>query len=436
MGVAGEGRDRLVEGARDRGVNEGEGGALSRRAAWAIALTATLTMSVSYIDRQTLAAIAPSVQKALSIPDSAYGDLVSAFSLAYLVGAPAAGFLVDRIGARRGLLGAVLLWSLVAAGHALVPSFAMLFALRIALGFAEAPSFPGAAQTVHRALPPSDRARGFGVLFTGSSIGAMIAPPLATWLADRYGFRAAFLGTAAAGLLWVPLWIAMAFSRRGRAALDRRFEPASAPKVRVLDLIVHRAVLRNVALVIASAPLLSLLFNWGTKILVHDHHITQRAAGSLLWLPPLFFDGGAIAFGHLASRARARGDGDGGAPPHLLVAACAIMALGAAIPFAPTPRLAIAAMCVAMVGGGGLYALPMTDVAARVRPTAVASAGGLLAASQSIAHIVANPLIGRSVERTGSYATAAVALSLWVIPGCLVWLLWRPPPVYVETETS
>jgi len=33
--------------------------ALSRPAAWALALTATLTMSVSYIDRQTLAAIAP-----------------------------------------------------------------------------------------------------------------------------------------------------------------------------------------------------------------------------------------------------------------------------------------------------------------------------------------------------------------------------------------
>ena len=58
-------------------------------------------MSVSYIDRQTLAAIAPSVQKALSIPDRAYGDLVSAFSIAYLVGAPAAGYLIDRIGARR-----------------------------------------------------------------------------------------------------------------------------------------------------------------------------------------------------------------------------------------------------------------------------------------------------------------------------------------------
>jgi ACS family hexuronate transporter-like MFS transporter len=86
---------------------------LSPTAAWALALTATLTMSVSYIDRQTLAAIAPSVQKALSIPDSAYGDLVSAFSIAYLVGAPLSGVLIDRVGARR-LIGFGMLTSAVA----------------------------------------------------------------------------------------------------------------------------------------------------------------------------------------------------------------------------------------------------------------------------------------------------------------------------------
>lgn len=421
------------------------GAPLSRRAAWALALTATLTMSVSYIDRQTLSAIAPSVQKALGIPDSSYGDLISAFSIAYLVGAPLAGRLVDRIGARRGLLGAVLLWSFVAALHALVPTFAALFALRILLGLSEAPSFPAAAQTVHRALPPADRARGFGVLFTGSSIGAMIAPPLATWLADRYGFRAAFLGTAAAGLLWVPLWIRVAYSAQARAAIDHeQARAASAPQRSLLSVASHPAVLRAILVVMASAPMLSLLFNWGTKLLVHDHHLTQRQTGHYLWLPPLFFDLGAVLFGHLASAARGwspRWRGDGGVPRSLIAVAGVTMLAGAAIPFAPTPALAVAAMCVAMIGGGGLYALPMADLAARVPPGIVAAAGGMCAAAQSVAHIVANPLVGRSVERTGSYALAVLALTAWIIPGCAGWLFWRPPPVHREddqpgTETS
>src|SRR5262245_30956785 len=118
------------------------------------------------MDRQTLSVLAPAVTEALGVSDSGYGWLASAFSLSYLVGAPLAGRLVDELGARRGLLGAVLLWSVVAGLHALAPGFGTLFALRIALGLAEGPSFPGAAQTVTRVLPPDEQPRGFGVLFT------------------------------------------------------------------------------------------------------------------------------------------------------------------------------------------------------------------------------------------------------------------------------
>src|SRR5579884_3857605 len=105
-------------------------------------------MAISYIDRQTLAVLAPTVTSALHISEEGYGWLASAFSIAYLVGAPLAGLWIDRVGARRGLLAAVLLWSAVAALHAAVPAlgaalsalgvgapaWAVLFALRIALG--------------------------------------------------------------------------------------------------------------------------------------------------------------------------------------------------------------------------------------------------------------------------------------------------------------
>jgi ACS family hexuronate transporter-like MFS transporter len=418
--------------------------ALSRAGAWALALTATLTMAVSYVDRQTLSAIAPSVQKGLGFDDQAYGLLGMAFAAAYLVGAPLAGRLVDRVGARRGLLGAVLLWSAVAALHALVPGFGALFTMRILLGLAEAPSFPAAAQTVHRALPPADHARGFGVLFTGSSIGAAIAPPLATWIADKYGFRAAFLGTSVIGLLWVPVWFSLAFSPAARAALDRSHAPAASrdPALGLLDLVKHPAVLRSALIVLACAPMLTFVYQWGTKYLVHDHHLTQSEAARLLWAPPLVFDVGAVMFGHLASHARARGAE--GVPRSLVLVAAVAMVAGVAIPLAPTPELAVAAICMVTLGGGGLYALPMADMSARVPPSVVSSGGGLLAAAQSIAQIAANPAIGAAVKRSGSYTQALVALSLWVAPLCLGWLVWRAPPAHREgderaqqpTETS
>lgn len=395
---------------------------VSRKHAWALAIVATLTMAISYVDRQVLSVLAPTVTRELHISETAYGVLASAFSMAYLVGAPAAGRIIDHLGARRGLLGAVLVWSAIAAVHAVVPGFGILFLLRIGLGLAEAPSFPGAAQTVHRALPPEERARGFGVLFTGSSIGAMIAAPLATTLEARVGWRAAFVVTAVVGLLWVPLWIAVAWSTEGRAALDRHDPKPTDVAPPISEIVRHPAVLRAVLVVFASAPTIAFLLLWGSKYLVRTYGLTQTEVGHYLWLPPLCFDLGAVLFGDLSSRSRAD-------TPRTLFALSMLLALAVfAAPMAKTPWGSIAICGVALAGGGGLFALLTSDMLARVPHSAVSLAGGCTAAAQSLAYIVANPLIGRTVQKTGSYTQVLMALAIWTIPGCVAWLIWKPPP--------
>src|SRR5579862_9302799 len=145
--------------------------AVSKVDSWWLVGATTLAMSLSYVDRQALSVLAPTITKSLHISDAAYGWLGSAFSLAYLVAGPLAGALVDRVGARRGLLGGVVLWSAVAALHAIAPTFAVLFALRLALGLAESPTFPCGVQAVQRGLGPADRARAMSFLFVGMSIG-------------------------------------------------------------------------------------------------------------------------------------------------------------------------------------------------------------------------------------------------------------------------
>jgi ACS family hexuronate transporter-like MFS transporter len=392
---------------------------------WALALTATSTMAVSYFDRQTLAAIAPTVTKELGISEAAYGWLGSAFSLSYLVAAPLAGRVLDRVGARRGLLASVLAWSAVAAAHALVPGFVAIFALRIALGIAEAPSFPGAAQTIHRALPPSERARGFGILFTGSSFGAMLAPIVATKLTAWFSWRVAFVGTALVGLLWVPLWLDVAYSDRAKQALDAPPQdetPGEKPSLR--EVLAHPAVLRLMALVFASAPFIALVLNFGAKYLVRDHHLSQEEVGPYLVVPPLLFDFGAIAFGWLANRARQRGAI--GVPRPLVAAAMLLAPTGAAVPFAGSAWGSIAVASVAMAGGAGLYALALVDATARVSPEFVSTVGGMGAFAQSLAHIAFGPIIGWSVARQQSYTPALVGLALFVVPGAAVWLAWVP----------
>ena len=405
---------------------------------WVVAGVVTLVMSVSYIDRQTLAAIAPTVLKALAISREQYGWVLSAFSLAYLIGAPLAGSVLDRTGARRGLVFAVLVWSAVAAAHALVPSFAVLVALRILLGTAEAPSFPGAAQTMKRILPASERSMGFGLLFTGSSVGAMIAGPLAIWvLRVSGGWRSAFLGTALLGLLWIPLWLVVTRSKAVRDALGTSGgsgENGHAPTR--LSLVASGAVARALVMVVFAAPSIMFGLNWSSQYLADTFALSQTSLAQYIWLPSAGFDLGAIAFGALASRADRR------APPgekrsHVALMACAALLASSmtVMPLVHGPWLAMALTASCLAGGGGIFALLTSDMLARVHPAHVSAAGGLTAAAQSLAYIVANPLVGRAVDKSHSYGAVLLVLGAMGLPAMVAWALWpvarspfSPPP--------
>lgn len=420
--------------------------ALTRGQSWALVLAATFTMTISYIDRQALAVLAPTITRELRLSETQYGLLASAFSLAYLIGAPLAGRWIDRVGARRGLLAAVLVWTVASALHALAPGFGALVLFRVLLGFAESPSFPGASQVVHRALRPADRPRGVGVLFTGSSIGSMIAPPIAVALLGVFGWRGALLVSALSGLVWVPLWMGVAWRSPGREVLDAA--PESEVEATVEGAGVYRdaalrsdgawsawrspAVRRTLALIIASSPAIGFVLTWSAKYLVRAWGVTQVGVAAFIWLPPLMFDLGSVSFGDLSARmARHPSNARGGTHP-ALIAASASLAVGAtlAMTAATSPWMAMGFAGAAMFGGGGTYAMITADMLARIPARGVSTAGGWCASAQALAFVVANPLIGRGVEAYGGYRQVLAALALWAVPGTLAWLVWpRVPPV-------
>lgn len=394
--------------------------ATERARPWLIAVVATLAMSVSYLDRQTLAAIAPTVREKLLISHEQFGWLTSAFAIAYLACAPVSGWLVDRVGARRALAFAVLLWSAVAAAHGLASSFVALVVLRVALGVAEAPSFPAAAQTISVTLPPSQRSAGFGMLFTGSSIGAMVAAPLAVRIAADYDFRYAFLGTALAGLLWLPAWLtvtANAMPKREPPVPERASRPALGPLLR------HPAMLRQAVVVATSAPALMLVMNWYPQYLTEASGVPKDDVGHYLWLPPLMFDVAAVVFGVVASaRDRRR---SGASHWGLMLVAASLTATLALAPLAPGPWSRVLLAGASMAGGGGMYVLGTADMMRRVPAELVATAGGLSAAVQSVMQITVSPVLGRILDRSHAWSGALVLLGALAIPGALAFA-WLP----------
>lgn len=397
-----------------------------------VAVVATLAMSVSYLDRQTLAAIAPTVRASLHISHERFGWLASAFAFAYLTFAPLSGRLVDRFGARRVLTLAVLAWSVVAALHSLAASFASLVVLRVALGAMEAPSFPAAAQTIRGVLSKDQRSAGFGLLFTGSSFGAMVAAPLAVRVTKDHGFRFAFLATAAVGLAWLPAWLFFT-----RPSFTRHEPVPPAPRegwTAFRALLSHPAVRRQALVVALSAPAISVVMSWYPQLLTEALGVDKDDVGHYLWLPPLVFDVAAVLFGVTASvrDAKHREASHTG----LMLLAALLTASLAAAPLLTRAWPAVIVGALSMAGGGGMYVIGTADMMRRVPREAVATAGGISAAVQSIVHIVTSPLIGLVVDRTHAWWTILVTLGVVALPGAILWGAMPVPRLPADETTS
>jgi sugar phosphate permease len=127
---------------------------------------------------------------------------VSTLDIVIALGAPGAGWLVDRHGARTVIGSAIVALAacLIALAYAEPPLWHLygLYALAGLVGVASTPITYG--RVVANWF---DRKRGLalGLATAGVGLGAFISPPFAQFLLDRAGWRAAYLGLAGASLV-------------------------------------------------------------------------------------------------------------------------------------------------------------------------------------------------------------------------------------------
>ena len=98
---------------------------------WVVISVLILATALNYLDRQLLAALAPSLKSEFHLSNEQYGLVLLAFSLAYAAAAPAAGLVIDRIGLTAGMSLAVAGWSTAGMLTGLVASFPALLACRM-----------------------------------------------------------------------------------------------------------------------------------------------------------------------------------------------------------------------------------------------------------------------------------------------------------------
>lgn len=144
--------------------------------------------------------------RSLGVSVALAGQLITVGAVVMGVGAPLLASWVAGFDRRR-LLTLTLAW--YAAGHALsalTPDYGLLAPVRALCMLGAAVFTPQVAAAIGHMAPPEQRGRAITFVFLGWSLASVAGMPIAAWIGETFGWRAAFgtvavLGAAAA--LWV-----------------------------------------------------------------------------------------------------------------------------------------------------------------------------------------------------------------------------------------
>ncbi len=375
-----------------------------------------LVSFISYVDRNTLALLAPTILAETHLTAEQYGLVISAFSVAYMIGNPLWGRALDVWGVRWGMVLAVSVWTLASASHALASGFAGFALARAVLGFGEGATFPGGLRVAVQTLAPSKRSRGIAVAYSGGSLGAVVTPLLITPIALWWGWRAAFLFTGLIGAAWLALWAFV--SRRP----DIRAHPRAADRTEGGDRMRASDVrLWSFGLLYAAGALPIAFVIYGSALyLSRVLGASQALIGKLLWIPPLGWEIGYFFWGWLADRGAARPGGRAALLKRLLAAAALLALPLAAVPWTASLRLAMAGFFLAMFSAAGFIILSIAHATDLYSSRYAGLISGIGSAAWSGAVAVMMPVFGRLFD-LGRYATAFGIAAALPPAGYLVW---------------
>jgi sugar phosphate permease len=177
------------------------------RLRWGFIALIVVAGVVNYLDRNTLSIANTTIASDLGFNTIEMGLLLSAFSWPYAIANLPAGYLVDKYGAKKMFAWAAAMWSVVTMLTAVVSSFGLFYAMRVALGITESPFFTSGLKVSERWYAKGERSLPISIINTGSQIANAIAPPLLTFLLLTMSWRGMFVAVGAFGLLVALVWV-------------------------------------------------------------------------------------------------------------------------------------------------------------------------------------------------------------------------------------
>lgn len=387
-----------------------------RNLRWYIAALLAAATAVSYLDRQNLPVAIIDIQKTIPITDLQYSHLSMLFLLAYGVMYAVGGRILDLLGTRRGYALMMAWWSAATLGLGLVHSVWGLGLGLFMVGLGEGGGFPGSAKAVSEWFPPQERSFAFGIFNTGSSLGAVMAPPLIAFIIIVSNWRYVFYLAGILGLAWLVFWgrlYTQPEKHRLITAEEREYlrtslagtvsSPGKETVIPLAQLFRYRQTWGLVLAKLVSDSAWYFYIFWLPKYLSDVYHLDIKHIGYYAWVPYAFAGAGSFVGGWSSSYLIRRNFSVDGSRKFALGLSAAMMPVSLLIMASPV-RLAIVFFGVAFLGHQ-FWSTIVQTLAADIFPSAsVGSVAGIMGGGGSLGALGFNFLVGQVLTYYHSYS--------------------------------
>jgi DHA1 family inner membrane transport protein len=135
----------------------------------------------------------PEVARDVGISIPAAGHFISAYALGVVIGAPLLAVFGARWPRRALLIALMAFYAVANFATVLVPGYLAVGMTRFASGLPHGTYFGVAALVAAGIAPPNQRARAVGFVMMGLTTALLVGVPVAAWLGQHFGWRAAFV---------------------------------------------------------------------------------------------------------------------------------------------------------------------------------------------------------------------------------------------------
>ena len=303
----------------------------------------------------------PVIASGLGVSIPTAGLLVTGYALGVMAGAPLLTLPTGHVERKRLLIGLMALFTAGNVMAALAPGYGWLMAARLVTSLCHG-SFFGVGSVVAAGLvAPERRAGAVAAMFSGLTVANVGGVPLAAWIGEHVGWRAAFAGIAGLGVAAMVALLLALPSIPGNAETHVRAE---------LKVMMRPAVLLALLATVLGSAAMFTVFTYIAPILQHVTHVSANTVTVTLVIYGVGLTIGNALGGHFADRALT---------PTLIVVFAALVVL--LVLFAWTMRSTVPAIATVFAWGVATFAL-VPSLQARVM--SVASDAPSLASSINI----------------------------------------------------